>query len=115
MVNLAVVTDEAGQIDEAEQWYRRASEAGSRYAALHFARLLIETGRSDEAEQWLQPEADPQAMVAFAETLDFAELFSEAEPWYRMAAENGYAELILQRGIECRDIGCMTGPSGGSA
>jgi TPR repeat protein len=52
MVELADRLRETGRSEEAEDWYRRAADAGYDVAMVKLADLLRELGRDDEADQW---------------------------------------------------------------
>jgi tetratricopeptide (TPR) repeat protein len=47
-----------GKEDQAEQWYRRAADAGDTGAMVNLGVLLKDQGKGDEAEQWFRRAAD---------------------------------------------------------
>ena len=50
--------DPAGAGDQAEQWYRKAADAGDADAMFNLGALLAEQGEEDQAEQWYRKAAD---------------------------------------------------------
>jgi TPR repeat protein len=45
-------TESTEAMREAEQWFRRAAEAGSHLAQFNLGALLVQRGKPEEAEQW---------------------------------------------------------------
>jgi TPR repeat protein len=58
MVNLGAVFWKQGKEDQAEQWYRKAADAGSTDAMSTLGALLWKQGKEDQAEQWYRKAAD---------------------------------------------------------
>jgi tetratricopeptide (TPR) repeat protein len=49
---------EQGRQDQAEQWYRKAADAGDADAMVNLGALLAERGEEDQAGQWYRKAAD---------------------------------------------------------
>jgi tetratricopeptide (TPR) repeat protein len=53
-----VLLGEQGKQDQAEQWYRKAADAGDADAMVNLGALLAERGEEDQADQWYRKAAD---------------------------------------------------------
>jgi tetratricopeptide (TPR) repeat protein len=53
-----VLLGEQGRQDQAEQWYRKAADAGDADAMVNLGALLAERGEEDQAGQWYRKAAD---------------------------------------------------------
>jgi tetratricopeptide (TPR) repeat protein len=53
-----VLLGEQGKQDQAEQWYRKAADAGDADAMVNLGALLAERGEEDQAGQWYRKAAD---------------------------------------------------------
>jgi TPR repeat protein len=58
MFNLGLLLCKRGKDDEAEEWYRRASDAGDTDAMTNLGILLEDQGNAAEAEEWYRKAAD---------------------------------------------------------
>lgn len=90
--NLGKLCRDAGELDEAERWYRRAAEAGYPDAQHNLGALLFQQGRLAEAEDWLRRVADTgdhDAQNGLGVLLVALGRAEEAEGWYRRAADAG--------------------------
>jgi len=55
---------EQGEPDQAEQWYRKAADAGNTNAMVNLGLLLRKRGQADLAEQWWRRAADAKRSEA---------------------------------------------------
>jgi len=81
-----------GEEDQAEQWYRKAADAGDADAMFNLGALLRKQGKEDQAEQWYRKAADAgntRAMVNLGALLAEQGEEDQAEQWYRKAADGG--------------------------
>ena len=53
-----VLLGEQGRQDQAEQWYRKAADAGDAAAMVNLAALFRKQGKEDQAGQWYRKAAD---------------------------------------------------------
>ncbi|WP_406276183.1 hypothetical protein OH799_04810 [Nocardia sp. NBC_00881] len=92
----------SGDNDAAEQWHRRAIDAGDPLAMAELSELLRNApGRAVEAEEWCRKAADTghmPAVVGLGHFLHSRRANSEAAQWYRRAAAAGY--LAAQASLE---------------
>jgi TPR repeat protein len=102
MKHLSWHWERKGQIDKAQEVWRRAAEEGCAAAQNGLAEVLARDGDVSAAEQWWRSAADAghaQAMRALAESLESRGLDRDAEHWWRRAVAAGewYAAHRLTR------------------
>jgi TPR repeat protein len=96
MTNLGVLLAGRGQVDEAEDLYRRAAEAGLPEAMNNLG-ALVEGRDAAGAEQWYRRAAgtgQPAAMTNLAALLARRGQVEEAAAWYEKAAGAGEPHAI---------------------
>lgn len=101
---------QAGRAGEAEEWFRKAAEAGSTVAFFNLGLLLSgQVGREGEAEEWYCKAADAgdtDAAVNLGNLLSDQEgREGEAEEWYRKAADAGEPDAAHNLGNLLSDQG----------
>jgi TPR repeat protein len=92
---------EAGNLEEAEDWYRKAADLGDSDAAFNLGNLLHEAGNLEEAEDWYRKAADlgdSDAAFNLGNLLHEAGNLEEAEDWYRKAADLGDSDAFRALG-----------------
>ncbi|MGW7455899.1 serine/threonine-protein kinase, partial [Streptomyces sp. NPDC054787] len=102
MFSLARLLEDAGRIDEAETWYRKATDAGHISAMTDLGLLLENTGRTNEAETWYRKATDAghtDAMTNLGVLLENTGRTDEAESWYRKAADAGQIDALHNLGV----------------
>ena len=113
LYDLGRKNDEAGNYQEAENWYRKAAEQGHAEAQYHMGNICESaydfTGRNyDKAFEWYLKAAEQGHIGAQYELgnmyclggtwRNFSLNFSEAAKWYRKAAEQGHADAQYSLG-----------------
>jgi tetratricopeptide (TPR) repeat protein len=86
----APANGEQGEVDDAEQWYRKAAGAGDTDAMFNLATLLRKQGKERQAEQWFRKAADAgntRAMANLGVLLAEQGEEDQALQWYRKAAD----------------------------
>jgi TPR repeat protein len=99
MCNLASILADKGELEEAEQWLRKAADTGEPSAMSYLANLLAESERADEAETWLRKAAttgDTEAMCDLAILLADSGRREEAKDWFRNAAADGNQQALRE-------------------
>lgn len=106
MVRLGALLEEAGEVHEATQWYRRAAESGDASGMYNFGRLLEHTDRG-EAERWWLRAAELGSAPAMAGLAWIYQNSSrgESELWWERAAMADYEPAILSRAADARRMG----------
>jgi TPR repeat protein len=121
MTNLGVLVASRGWVDEAEEWYRQAAEAGSAEAMNNLG-AVVERRDTEAAEQWYRRAAcagQPAAMTNLAGLLTGRGEIEEAAAWYRRAAGAGEPHAIDALAAEARrrtarpEVGGTAGMGGG--
>lgn len=108
---LGMALDLLGRGGEAEEWYRRAAEAGDRTAMASLGDFLIEAGDLAEAERWLRHAAsagDPDAVYNLGYLLHRVGNSAEAEYWLRQAADAGGTDAMNTLGALLQEAGNST-------
>ncbi|MFE7722744.1 protein kinase [Nocardia rhizosphaerihabitans] len=102
----ATATNDLGDIPElteAENWYRRAANAGHTGAMYNLAVLLEERGQQTDAENWYRRAADaeghPATMYNLGNLLKRRGKLGEAENWHRRAANAGHTGAVSNLGV----------------
>jgi len=113
MVDLGRLLKANGDLDEAEEWYRRAAEAGSTTAMFNLGHLF-ENDRDDPigAETWYRRGAEAgnaMAMNGLGVCLNNQGDVGAAEAWYRRAAETGNIDAMKNLGILFDEAGDVSG------
>jgi Flp pilus assembly protein TadD len=121
MTSLGVLVASRGRVDEAEEWYRRAAEAGSPEAMNNLG-AVVERRDAGAAEEWYRRAAgvgQPAAMTNLAGLLAGRGEIEEAAAWYRRAAGAGEPHAIDALAAEARrrtarpQVGAAAGLGGG--
>ncbi|GAB2521096.1 hypothetical protein GCM10026982_55110 [Nocardiopsis aegyptia] len=103
MFSLGVLLAEAGRVEEAEDWYRKAiAQDGDTAAMVSLGNLLAGEGRAEEAETWWHKAAeqgDTNAMNNLAILLARTGRMRGAEDWFCKAAEQGNTSAMNNLGI----------------
>ena len=92
MCRLASAEENRGNLEQAEQWLRKAVDSGAGDAIDRLERLLRRQERQPEIEIVCR-QAD--AMVGLARLLERAGDMDQAKSWLRRAAESGDTEAVL--------------------
>jgi TPR repeat protein len=101
MSDLGVLCKQAGRLDEAERWYRRATANGRPVTFFNLAILLAATDRGTEALTWYGKAAEAghvEAMTNLGHELEESDP-AGAERWYRRAAEQGDEVAMANLGM----------------
>lgn len=103
MYNLALsLMPLIGHRREAENWFRKAADAGIKHAAVYLAMLLHERGDTAGLDDWLDREransGGGEQALAFAAQLASRGDMENAERWYRHAMELGNTEAARALG-----------------
>jgi uncharacterized glyoxalase superfamily protein PhnB len=96
MTNLGALLVSRGQIEEAEDWYRRGADAGSPESMNNLG-ALVEGRDAAAAEEWYRRAAgagQPAAMTNLAGVLAGRGEVKEAAAWYRQAAAAGEPHAV---------------------
>jgi TPR repeat protein len=75
MFNLGLLLAKQGRTAEAEEWYRKASDAGDTDAISNLGSLFARQGKDAEAEEWYRKGAatgNPAAMSHLSPAITFA-------------------------------------------
>jgi TPR repeat protein len=109
---MAVLGDglvDSGQAEEGERWLRRAAEAGDQDAVQGVAELLYRRADTAALEEWLGGElagGNTDAIVRFASfRYQRDEQDSDAELWFRRAADSGHPQAMAVVGAIARKHG----------
>jgi len=98
MHNLGIGWKLRGDTAKAEEWLRRASQAGSGISMGPLASLLQDRGALEEAERWCREAAklgNTDQMLVLGAMLDNRGETEDAEQWYRRAARHNYAPAMF--------------------
>ena len=123
-LNLAAVHTRRGQRAKADELRARAepgllaaADAGDPDAAIALRRLYRDRGAADEADALLvaaqaraRSAGDPETWCGVGTLLDDAGRTTEAEPWWRRAAEAGHVESMYLLGSVLQERGDAEAP-----
>ncbi|MBF6497414.1 sel1 repeat family protein [Nocardia cyriacigeorgica] len=125
MLNLGLLLHEAGDVADAERWWRRAADSGDTGAMVNLGNLLHQRGDLADAERWWRCAADSgdtgamlnlgnllreRGELADAETWHLSAMFNlgnlhrqrgefaDAENWWRCAADGGHTGAMFNLG-----------------
>ena len=104
----AVWLEEAGRLDEAVDFYRRAAEHGDVSALRQAVSHLKATSRTDEAIEWLRSRAEKGDSAALDQAVWLslsAERTDNMLEWLYRQAGKGDAEALRQLAIMLHDMG----------
>ncbi|MBN9412871.1 MAG: tetratricopeptide repeat protein [Candidatus Paracaedimonas acanthamoebae] len=93
--------EQAQKLEEAKEWYQKATEKGSAPAMSDLGWLLEKEGNFKEAKEWYQKAAEKgsaPAMKYLALLLAKEGKSKEAKEWYQKAAEKGSAQAMNNLG-----------------
>ncbi|WAU82394.1 tetratricopeptide repeat protein [Streptomyces sp. Qhu-G9] len=106
--NLGILLSDAGRVEEAEQLYRQAMNAGHTDSAFNLGNLLADAGRVEEAEQLYRQAVDAghtNAANNLGILLTRAGRVEEAEQLYRQASIAGNTDAAYNLGKLLADAG----------